>query len=178
MQINLVKSFHIFCMQGLDVYLQSFTLNKDLFDDDDKIRVSITTIPGENKQSFTIDSKKMNYAHIIFAVNITKKTKKIIFVFRKKNFVKNDPIVASTVIFSNEFPKSKKDTIGTEMKTFNLYEPISDIKKLNSPYPYDHRRVFGEMQVQFKLTEIFHESSENKKVNTNNENLSNIVIFA
>lgn len=142
-------------MYGLNIHLISFTLEKNLISPSDKVRVSITTIPEENKQSFIIEANKMNYVHHFFTVNITDQTKKIIFVFRKKSFIQSDPIIASTVIHANEFPKSLNDQANTEIKTINIYESMAQINNFGYKYPYDSRRVFGQMQVQLVLTEAF-----------------------
>ena len=104
-------------------------------------------------------------------MNITDETKKIIFVFRKKSFFQNDPIIASTIINSNEFPKSPNDQTNTELRTVNIYESIQKIKNFGYKYPYDSRRVFGQMQIQLSLTEAFPSESyinngRNSKVKT------------
>ena len=44
-------------LYGLTIHLLSFQLNDNLIHNNDKIRVSITTIPEEKKQNFIIDPK-------------------------------------------------------------------------------------------------------------------------
>ena len=159
---------------GLDIHLYSFKLQNDLIHKNDKIRVSITTIPEENKQHFTLDNRKMDKIHHFFTVNITKNTKKIIFVFRKKSFINSDPIIASTIIQSAEFPKSIDDPSSNEIKTFTIFEPLCKIRKespgsMNSAFscrnPNGNRTIVGEMNVQFKLTNAFPDQDLNTKNN-------------
>lgn len=133
-------------MYGLNIDLQSFKLNPNLIKENNKVRVSITTFPEENKQAVIIDAKKMNYIHHFFKENITNETKKIMFVFRKKSFINNDPIIASSMIDSKNLPLPCNKN-NTEIKTIYLYEPLRNGNK--------NRRILGEMQVQFTLTEPF-----------------------
>ena len=130
-------------MYGLNIDLQSFKLNPNLIKENNKVRVSITTFPEENKQAVIIDAKKMNYIHHFFKENITNETKKIMFVFRKKSFINNDPIIASSMIDSKNLPLPCNKN-NTEIKTIYLYEPLRNGNK--------NRRILGEMQVQFTLT--------------------------
>ena len=140
-------------MYGLNIHLQSFNLKRSIAHGSDKIRVSITTIPEERKEAFVIEASKMKDVHHFFTVNVDKNTQKIIFVFRKKSFLNNDPIIASTVVRNDELPQSANDTNNTEMKTINIFEPISGDKK--SFYSPQNRKVFGQMHIQFTPTEPF-----------------------
>ena len=97
-----------------------------------------------NKEAFIKKAKQMLYVHHFFTVNISDKMDKIIFVFRKKGIF-DSPIIASATISSKEFQLSKQSN--TEMKTFNIYEPLQNGHKT--------RRVYGEMQVQFSITTAF-----------------------
>lgn len=142
-------------MYGLNIHLQSFRIRPDLIGPNNDIRVSITTIPDDTKLAFVINEQKTNEAHHFFAVNISPRTMKIIFVFRKKSFSQNDPIIASTIIHSNEFPKPN-DLTNTEIKEFKLYEPLCNIKKLGYKSPNGEKRfVFGEMKIQMTPAEAF-----------------------
>ena len=91
-------------MYGLNINLQSFRFNPNLINPENYIRVSITTVPDDTKQYFIISASKIQSTHHSFSANITTKTRKIIFVFRKKNAFKNDPIIASVIVHSDEFP--------------------------------------------------------------------------
>lgn len=144
-------------MYGLNIHLQSFQLNNNLINKTDKIRVSITTIPDENKEHFVIEAKKINNIHHFFNVNISKDTKKIMFVFRKKNYLQNDPIIASTIVSIDQLPKSANDSSNTEMKNINIYEPLHNIK--NIKFANQGRRIFGQMQIQFSPADSFPVSS-------------------
>lgn len=163
---------------GLNIRVLSFNLPKNLIKDSDDIRVSITTIPEENKQAFVIPARKMKDPHIVFGVNInipqedlpnefvSTGTEKIIVVFRKKSFFKCDSIVASTIIESKDFPKNLSEAASN--KEFKIYEPVSrnDKKYENKyngiceiqQYPAKkiNRNVIGFLQVQMSLTDPFH----------------------
>lgn len=138
-------------MLGLNIHLKSFKLNPGIINGNDKVRVSITTLPEQNKEAFVIEAKQMFCVHHFFTVNITEKTEKIIFVFRKKGFFE-DPIIASKTISSSELPKSNENK-NTEMKTYEIYEPLQN--EQNRRKSNENRRVFGEMKIQFSLTTAF-----------------------
>lgn len=70
-------------MYGLNIHLESFYLNHNLIQQNDKIRVSITTIPEEHKESFIVDANKINEIHHFFTVNVSKYTKES-FCFQKE----------------------------------------------------------------------------------------------
>lgn len=162
---------------GLNIHLLSFDLPSNLVKYSDDIRVSITTIPEENKQAFTISARKMKDSHIVFGVNVnipqenipndfvTAGTEKIIFVFRKKSFLNNDPIIASTTIKAKELPKNLSEP--ASIKVFNIYEPKhncpskSRVNKSKSCIDEEkkeegNRRIIGRMQAQLSLTDPFH----------------------
>lgn len=142
-------------MFGLNIHLQSFHLNYNLIGPSDKVRVSITTIPEDSKQAFIIEGKKMNNVHHFFTINISKRTERIIFVFRKKSFFQNDPIIASTIIHSNEFPKSKDDTTNTQLKNLAIYEPLSKLHDRKDQFKSANRKIVGQMEIQFSLEDAF-----------------------
>ena len=60
-----------------------------------QIRVSITTLPGEQKQAFSFEAKNMKTTRPFFSVKINDKTEKILIVMRKKSFSQKDPIIAT-----------------------------------------------------------------------------------
>lgn len=160
---------------GLNLHLLSFDLPRNVIKEGDTIRVSITTMPEENKQHFSIPARRMRNANLNFNVNVKlpsegmpddfvfSGTEKIIICFRKKNSFWGCPIIASTVISSKEFPKNFTDPI--QVKTFNVYEPIQNGTRAchedNSFIgTYEHqnrkqvkidRRIIGRMQVEMSL---------------------------
>lgn len=147
-------------MYGLNIHLISFKLNQCLFNETDKVRVSITTFPEQNKEKFLLEAKQMKCVHHFFTVNVTKKTSKILFVFRKKSFLQGDPIIASTIVCSKEIPnlQDSSNKYNEEVKTIKIFEPVQSGHKI--------RRVYGEMSVQFSLTTAF-TSFENKQTRQN-----------
>lgn len=157
-------------MYGLNIHLHSFYLNRNLVDTSDKIRVSITTIPEENKEAFVVNGDKTGDVHHFFTVNVSNQTKRIIFVFRKKSLFSNH-IIASTIIPFNELPQSENDEKNTELKTIKIYEPFQHLN--DNPYAIQNRRVFGEMKIEFKPTEAFPVSSIKDNYNNYSKKISN-----
>lgn len=146
---------------GLNINLCSFKLDPNLIHKNEKIRVSITTIPDEKKQCFIISPKDISNVNHFFPVNISEKTKKIIFVFRRKNMIQSDHIIAATALNENELPKSPDDHNSFGMKTVNIYEPSSKCiqNKCCSKGVEDHgrKKKIGEMEVQLQATDPFPE---------------------
>ena len=149
-------------MYGLNIHLKSFKLNPNIASGNDKVRVSITTFPEHNKEAFVTEAKQMFCVHHFFTVNVSEKTEKIVFVFRKKGIFE-DSIIASTTIFSKDISLTKRNN-QTEMMEFKIYEPVQNGHK--------DRSVYGEMQVQFSLTTAF--PTFDKKQNKNNSKVSEI----
>lgn len=156
---------------GLNLRVLSFQLSRSLVKDSDEIRVSITTIPEENKQAFTIPARKMKDCHLTFGVNVnipqenipddfvSAATEKIVVVFRKKSFFFNDPIIASTSIHFKDLPKNLSEP--AEIKSFNIYEPKCHQNKTNEKHHQfsdnnKSRPTIGRMEVQMSLTDPFH----------------------
>ncbi|KAK8876177.1 hypothetical protein M9Y10_006380 [Tritrichomonas musculus] len=148
-------------MQSLNIQIQTIELGKNVVQDNDTIRVSVTTLPGEQKQAFTFEAKKLKTVMPFFSVKIDDKTKKILIVMRKKSFSQKDPIICSTVIEGEELPKKINDDKNTERKTIKLLEPLQQAGKKNK-----NRKTLGEMEVQFSLTqELFYESNIHQQIN-------------
>lgn len=147
-------------MIGLNIHLKSFLLNPKIASGNDKLRVSVTTLPELNKESFIIQAKQSFCAQHFFTVNISEATEKILFVFRKKGIFE-DPIIASTTISSKSLPKLNQIE-NLEMKTLKIYEPVKNGNK--------NRQVYGEMQVNFSLTTAF-PTFEKKQCNDQSCNL-------
>lgn len=153
---------------GLNIHLLAFNLKDNLIHNKEKIRVSITTLPEEKKQHFSINPKDIGHVHHYFTVNVTDKTQKIIFVFRRKNFIQADPIIASTVVKSDQYPKNKDDTSNTDVKTISIFEPLSKIRKENKGKGFEkninnNRKVVGQMSIQFEVTDPFPEAEFHNK---------------
>ena len=60
--------FYLFKMNtyGLDIHLESFYLNRNIIQANDKVRVSITTIPEENKEAFVVDADKTGNSPLLY----------------------------------------------------------------------------------------------------------------
>ena len=91
-------------MLSLNIQMQSFELQKGIVQDNDTIRVSVTTLPSGEKQAFSFEAKKMQTTRPFFSLKINEKTEKILIALRKKSFSEKDPIIASTDMKSG-YPK-------------------------------------------------------------------------
>lgn len=160
---------------GLNINFLSFSFPNINIKDKDEINISITTIPEQNNQYYIIQKKEIHYLNHVITVNITENTQKVIIVFRKKSFFSKDPIIASTIIHSDEFPKiphdinqQNLDSSTTDVKIMNIYEPFQHKNKTKhenhseffedqcqyqkSVNDRSNRHIVGEMQVQMFLT--------------------------
>lgn len=136
-------------MYGLKIHLSSFVLKQNLVQGSDKIRFSISTIPDGSKEIYEMEAKKLFESHHFFSINITNETRKILFVFRKKSFMKNDPIIASTIVLANEFP-APDNSNNREVKTVKIFEPLQRIKNI---YDEQNRKVLGSMDIRFEIAQ-------------------------
>lgn len=160
---------------GLKIHLYSFNLPRGLINDNDTIRVSITTLPEQNKQNFEVAFRKIHNCNHDFTVNVTSETKKILFVFRKIDSQLKNPIIASTIIHSNHFPKISQNiykfltgTATNHVKNVKIFEPVQ--KQKETTQKVTNRRQIGEMKVQLFFTSPYPTVIETK---TNNNNVSN-----
>lgn len=161
---------------GLNIHLLAFALPKSIIEDDEEVRVSITTVPEERKQHFSIRGQKMANSNHIFSLNISSNTNKVIMVFRKvATFSDKSPIIASTTIKFNEikeFPKERINNgmIVTDTKHINLFYPLQ--KQIHEEGTKKiQRKVLGQMECQFTFTapfEIMKTSDKDSKKNNNN----------
>ena len=141
-------------MFSLNIFMQTLELCPGIVKDDDTIRVSVTTLPGEQKQAFTFDAKNMKKAHPFFSVKINEKTEMLLIVIRKKDFTQKNPIIASTVIKRDQIPTKFNDSTNTEVKSIKLLEPLQKLNKENSK-SRSQRKSVGQIDIQFSLTQEF-----------------------
>lgn len=163
---------------GLNIHLVSFSLPKQVIKEKETIRVSITTMPDEIKQHFTIKGKLMDYTNHLFSLNITSQTKKIIMVFRKKaSFLTGNPIIASTTIQLDNFKETPMEQItsgmiNTEIRSVNIYYPLQ--KQMKEEHKKNvERLIVGNMKIQLSFTTPFKQVKQdiikgNGKNNKNN----------
>lgn len=144
-------------MFGLNIHLQSLQLNDKLVHPNDKIRVSITTLPEKNKEAIIIESKNLKDINQFFSININENTEKILFTIRQKNYIQGDPIIGSVVLGRNLIPKSAFDLKNTEIKHIKLYSKLETANYNN------------EMTIQMSAENAFpskhHENNKNNKTN-------------
>ena len=165
---------------GLNIHLIAFFLPKDIIKEKEQIRVSITTMPDETKQHFSIKGKLMDYTNHLFSLNITNQTEKIIIVFRKKTLLKENPIIASTTINLKDFKEMpneqiKEGIIETDVKSFNLYYPLQ--KQIREEHQQNVKRtIIGNMKIKLSFTTPFSHVKQDKvcqkSKNNNNQNKS------
>ena len=166
---------------GLSIHLLAFSLPKEIIKDNEEVRVSITTIPEECKQHFTIEGKKIYNSNHIFSLNITESTSKIIIVFRKVSTLQDNPIIASTTIHLRDFKELPNEQIitgmiSTEIKYINLYYPLQ--KQMNEEKKKNvQRKVIGQMQIQLTATTPYPILSQNNITFAPKENKNNNKFF-
>lgn len=139
-------------MQSLNIKIQSLELDKNIFNDNDTLRISVTTLPGEQKQAFSFDAKKIQTVSPLFSVRIDEKTEKVLIVIRKKSFSDNDPIIASTVIKNDQFLKNINDQSNIELKTIDFYEPVQKVVSKKITKSKIKRKIVGIAELFFSIT--------------------------
>ena len=170
---------------GLNIHLLTFKLPEKLIHDSDSVRVSITTFPEENKQHFYVKGKKINTSNHVFSLNITNKTDKIVMVFRKKNPLGDDPIIASATIHLKKFTELpiEQITCGTQMtdvKILDIYYPLQ--KQIQEEQSKEQtngianknmkRKVLGQMEIQLSFSTPYLNSNKEKTNKKENKNIS------
>lgn len=139
-------------MLCLNIQMQKIEFIKGIFQDNDTILVSVTTLPDEQKQSFSFEGKKIDCTHPFMSVKIHKRTEKILIVFRKKNFAQKGPVFASSTLKPSDFPKSFDESAKNELKNFKIFEPVQNLSKRKSTKSED-RKIIGNLIIKFSLTE-------------------------
>lgn len=152
-------------MLNLNIQFQSIYLSKEIINENDTIRVSITTYPDGQKQAQTVEVKKMNVIQPTFKIKMNNQTEKIIVVFRKQGFFTDDHIIASTVLHSKNI-HIFKELINNEHQKVSIYEPIQG-KNNNKSNNSKNRRVVGSMEIEFTMHEEF--SRQNFPINKENQ---------
>lgn len=146
-----------FQMLNLNIQLQSIKLSKDIVNENDTVRVSITTLPDGQKQAQTFEVKEMNASQPTFKIQMNDQTEKVIIVFRKKSFFGQAPIIASTTLKSKDI-HIFKELINNEHKKISIFEPIQNFNNKNNNMKTNEnksRRIVGTMEVDFTLIEEF-----------------------
>ena len=166
---------------GLVIDFISFDLPEQLVRDNDEVRVSVTTIPDDFKQTFVIHANDMSNIQQLLTLNISSITTKLNIVFRRKSLFENDPIIASAAIDADSFPKHKIDMESLKdsrlkeiaMLKFDIYEPIQGLNGSlrNTGLAEVQRAVIGHLNVKLFSTDAFPESISNKVFNITTYNL-------
>lgn len=166
---------------GLGIGFISFDLPEQLVRDNDEVRVSVTTIPDDFKQTFVIHANDMSNIQQLLTLNISSITTKLNIVFRRKSLFENDPIIASAAIDADSFPKHKIDMESLKdsglkeitMLKFDIYEPIQGLNGSlrNTGLAEVQRTVIGHLNVKLFSTDAFPEAISNKVFNITTYNL-------
>lgn len=166
---------------GLNIHLLSFKLPEKLIHDSDSVRVSITTFPEKNKQHFSVKGKKINTSNHVFSLNITNKTDKIVMVFRKKNALSENPIIASATIHLKKFDKLPIEQITsgaimTDVKILDIYYPLQ--KQIQEEQANEtvnkqmKRKILGQMEIQLSFSTPYLKTNKEKTNKKENSSLS------
>ncbi|KAK8897361.1 hypothetical protein M9Y10_015305 [Tritrichomonas musculus] len=133
-------------MTSINLQFHSFEFSQGVISPNDTIRLSITTLPDEQKQASAFTVNKMHLTTPTFKIKSFNNVQKIIIVFRKKKLGFIENIFASTVLKSEDFSKYYDS-----MKRINIYEPIQRKSQENEQDTKD-RKVVGSMIVQITNT--------------------------
>lgn len=148
---------------GINLHIYSITFPTGLLQDTDDFRISIQSFPEKQKQYHYFRGEQLTFFDQTFSLNITNITEEILLVFRKKNFIDNDPIIASAIIHANEFPK-----IPQKIEQLNLEKSETDIIKIDifeprhQNEPADKRKIIGAFDVKMSTTVPIPESKDKK----------------
>lgn len=129
-------------MTGLNLQFHSFEFLQGVISPNDTVRISITTIPDEQKQATTFNVSKMHLTTPTFNLKSNDSIQKIIIVFRKKKLGLIDHIFASTIIKAEDFSKYYDS-----MKRISIYEPVQR-KSQENEQDNNERKIVGSMIVQ------------------------------
>ncbi len=140
---------------------------------------------NKKKQHFYVKGKKINASNHVFSLNITNKTDKIVMVFRKKNPLGDDPIIASATIHLKKFTELpiEQITSGTQMtdvRILDLFYPlqkqIEEEQTKCAANKQMRRKVVGQMEVQLSFSSPYlnsnKEKTNKKENNKENKNIS------
>lgn len=139
-------------MLSLFIEIQSLKLDENIINANDSLRISVTTIPGGQKQAITFDANRLRTVNPSFSVKINDKLERVLIVLRKKSFSERNPIIASTTIHKARIPTELNNIANTELKTFDFLEPIQHNGQKNTK-PAQNRKAIGKFDVQFSLEE-------------------------
>lgn len=145
----------------MNINLTSIELMNTQLASNDKIRISITTLPKKQKQAQTIEAKKLNIFQPNFKIEFKETTKKIIIVIRKKNYIEGDPIIATTTIYTEDIKNIFKEKNNSDYKKVNLYESNKNQEEKQIP------QINGKAEISFTVNkEVINTKS---KKNNNKE---------
>lgn len=152
----------------LNLQFHSFEFTQGVISPNDTVRISVTSLPDEQKQATTFNVSKMHLTTSTFNLKDSDNIQKIIVVFRKKKLGFIENIFASTIIRSNEF-----SNYYNSMKRINIYEPVQR-KSQDNEQETGERKVVGTMILQIaKNDEASMKNSTNPDQATKNTDNNN-----
>ena len=155
-------------MLSLTINIQSIELLSQLVSSNDKIRISITTLPDEQKQAQVYDYQKLNTVRPTFKVEFKETTKKILIVFRKKSYLEADPIIASTTIYTDDLTNIFKEKNNFDFKKVNLFESNKHNKE--NYQQNETPKIIGNADICFGICEEkFIKSSKKNNIKETNK---------
>lgn len=141
-------------MLCLNLKLHSFNFAPNIVDCNDTIRVSITTLPDQQKDCRTFDVKSMNMTIVPFTIKFNERTEKILIVFRKKTFFSNGPIIASAIIKTCDIGIYKENATQGHKKV-SIYMPTQHQSEKENTNEKKARKVIGSMEINMSIKEDF-----------------------
>lgn len=164
-------------MLNLKIQMESINLSRDIVHENDTIRVSITTLPDGQKQAQTFEAKETKTSGPTFKIQMNDQTEKVVIVFRKKNILATDHIIASTTLNSKDI-RIFNEMMNNEHHKISIYEPLQNYNNKNNNksnsknnnkgnsknnsknnnnkiFHNKNRRIVGTMEVEFTLLEEF-----------------------
>lgn len=111
-------------MSVLHLIVKYIRLSDSALRHKDDVRISITSLPGHQKDNFTIPSSKLVLINHEFTLQYDPTDTDILFNFRRKNFINGDPIIGKSIIKLDSIPKDHQ--LETEVK---IYETVQGPEK-------------------------------------------------
>ena len=150
----------------LTINLLSFTIPPSVILETDQLRVKAKTFPDGNKQKFDIKAKKMSNCNLIFTLNITDQTEKLLFIFRKKTFLSGNQTIGTSEINISELMGSSPDNNSLGTQTLDIYYPVERQLREQQSHGVDRssikEKVIGQMKITISLSESFATDQNNK----------------
>lgn len=122
-------------MNALTINFNSIEFNKDIIKPNEKIKITVTTFPGQFRRTIIFDPKINNNSIILKSKD---EFRMLIFIFEKKNIFQFNPLIASRAVDATSFLKNN------EQKSFNIYKQIHSQNEESKTFT----KIVGKMTVE------------------------------